>query len=211
MLLKVVTTLWLSLGVILSLSAQESTKDPIYKYHSKNGVPTFSDMEPLDTPYEVIKFGCYACDVKSQVDWHKARLYLTQFREVINNAARKNNIDPAFVRAVIHAESHFNPRAISKQGAQGLMQLMPATAKWLGVHQPFVAEENINGGVKHLARLLKKYHGNVRMASAAYNAGEGAVKRFGGIPPYEETKVYVERVGILHQRYQDNVSQITKI
>jgi soluble lytic murein transglycosylase-like protein len=82
------------------------------------------------------------------------------------------------------------------------MQLMPATAQWLGVRDPFVAQQNIKGGVKHLARLLKKYNGNARMASAAYNAGEGAVKRFGGIPPYAETKVYVERVEILRRRYQ---------
>ena len=113
----------------------------------------------------------------------------------------KYDIDPAFVRAVIHAESHFNPQAVSKQGAQGLMQLMPATAKELGVRNSLSAHQNIKGGVKHLARLLRKYKGDNKLASAAYNAGEGAVKRHGGIPPYKETQVYVERVGILHQRY----------
>ncbi len=192
----------LFISSIVSLPTLATNDDPIYKYQSKQGIPSFSDIEPIGIPYEVVKIGCYACNVKSHVDWHKARLYLTLFTEVINNASAKNKIDPAFVRAVIHAESHFNPKAISKQGAQGLMQLMPATAQWLGVHNPFVAEDNIKGGVKHLARLLKKYHGNARMASAAYNAGEGAVKRFGGIPPYAETRVYVERVEILRRRYQ---------
>jgi soluble lytic murein transglycosylase-like protein len=81
------------------------------------------------------------------------------------------------------------------------MQLMPATAKELGVRNSLSAQQNIKGGVKHLARLLKKYKGDNKLASAAYNAGEGAVKRHGGIPPYKETQVYVERVGILHQRY----------
>jgi len=112
------------------------------------------------------------------------------------------NVDPAYVRAIIHAESHFNHKAISKQGAQGLMQLMPATAKELGVINPFIAHENINGGVKHLAKLLTLYQGSNRLTSAAYNAGEGAVKRYSGIPPYAETEVYVERVAILHQRYR---------
>jgi len=199
--LKAITSS-LFISLLASISAQATDDDPIYKYQSKKGYPTFSDMEPIGVPFEVVKVGCYACNVKSHVDWHKARLYLTLFNKVIINESFKNKIDPAFVRAVIHAESHFNPKAISKQGAQGLMQLMPATAQWLGVNNPFIAEDNIKGGVKHLARLLKKYHGNARMASAAYNAGEGAVKRYGGIPPFAETRVYVERVEILRRRYQ---------
>jgi len=201
MLLKVIAPSFL-IASLVSLSAYADNKDPIYKYHSKGGIPSFSDMEPVGVPFEVVKLGCYACKVRSHIDWHKARLYLTHFSKVINTAAATHDIDPAFVRAVIHAESHFNPQAISKQGAQGLMQLMPATAQWLGVNNPFAAEDNIKGGVKHLARLLKKYHGNLRMTSAAYNAGEGAVKKFGGIPPYAETRVYVERVEILRKRYQ---------
>ena len=82
------------------------------------------------------------------------------------------------------------------------MQLMPATAQELGVKNPFIAKQNIDGGVKHLAHLLKVYNGSNRLAAAAYNAGEGAVKKYSGIPPFAETKVYVERVEILYQRYQ---------
>jgi soluble lytic murein transglycosylase-like protein len=180
--------------------SNETTR--VYKYKSTNGTIAFSDIEPLGIEYQEIKIDCYACKLNSLVDWHKAKLYLTEFSSYIEHAAYINKIDPAFIRAIIHAESHFDKHAISKQGAQGLMQLMPKTAHSLGVKNAFIAKQNINGGAKHLAHLLKKYHGNIQLASAAYNAGEGAVKKFSGIPPFAETQVYVERVEILHRRYQ---------
>ncbi|MCJ8293867.1 MAG: lytic transglycosylase domain-containing protein [Colwellia sp.] len=181
--------------------ASEKKSANIYTYKSSAGVTSFSDIEPFDVAFSRYRFDCYACQVDSLIDWRQAKLYLQPYKNDINQAALKHGIDPAFVRAVIHAESHFNPQAISKQGAQGLMQLMPATARALGVKNSLSAQQNINGGVKHLARLLRKYNGNNNLAAAAYNAGEGAVKRHGGIPPYKETQVYVERVGILHYRY----------
>lgn len=174
----------------------------IYKYKSANGVPSFSDIQPLNTVYEQVRMDCYACQVDSLVDWHNAALYLTQYHGVIEKAATLYKVNSAFIRAIIHAESHFNAKAISKQGAQGVMQLMPTTAQALGVKNPFIAKQNIYGGVKHLAHLLKVYQGNNRLAAAAYNAGESAVKRYSGIPPFAETKVYVERVDILYLRYQ---------
>ncbi|AAZ24046.1 lytic transglycosylase domain-containing protein [Colwellia psychrerythraea] len=190
----------LATSVIVSYAFEKKTAN-IYTYKSTSGVTSFSDIEPLDVDFSRYRFDCYACEVDSLIDWRKATLYLQPYKNDINKAALKYDIDPAFVRAVIHAESHFNPQAVSKQGAQGLMQLMPATAKELGVRNSLSAQQNIKGGVKHLARLLRKYKGDNKLASAAYNAGEGAVKRHGGIPPYKETQVYVERVGILHQRY----------
>jgi len=177
-------------------------KTRVYKYQSAKGITAFSDIEPLGINFQEIKVSCYACKLDSLIDWHNARLYLTEFSSHIEQAAYTNKIDPAFVRAIIHAESHFDRHAISKQGAQGLMQLMPSTAQYLGVKNAFIAKQNIEGGVKHLARLLRKYNGNNQLASAAYNAGEGAVKKFSGIPPFAETQVYVERVEILHRRYQ---------
>lgn len=174
----------------------------IFKYKSASGTPTFSDIEPIGLHFQEIKVDCYACQRDSLINWHKAKLYLTEYSFTIEQAAKTNEIDPALVRAIIHAESHFNKHALSKQGAQGLMQLMPKTAKYLGVKNAFVAKQNIEGGTKHLAYLLKKYHGNIKLASAAYNAGESAVARFAGIPPFTETRVYVERVEILHKRYQ---------
>ncbi|MFQ3209043.1 MAG: soluble lytic murein transglycosylase-like protein [Colwellia sp.] len=182
-------------------NAAERESANIYTYKSISGITSFSDIEPMDVKFSRYRFDCYACEVDSLIDWRKAKLYLQLYKNDINHAALEYGVDPAFVRAVIHAESHFNPQAISKQGAQGLMQLMPATARELGVKNSLSAQQNINGGVKHLARLLRKYKGDNKLASAAYNAGEGAVKRYGGIPPYKETQVYVERVGVLHKRY----------
>lgn len=174
----------------------------IYKYKSAKGVLSFSDIQPLDTKYEQVRIDCFACQVGSLVDWHNTKLYLTQYQHTIKSAAKLYSVNPALIRAIIHAESHFNVKAVSKQGAQGLMQLMPTTAEALGVKNSFIAKQNIYGGVKHLAHLLKIYQGNNQLVAAAYNAGEGAVKKYSGIPPYAETKVYVERVDILYQRYK---------
>jgi|TARA_B110000014_G_C19993658_1_gene514735 soluble lytic murein transglycosylase-like protein len=179
-------------------------KKKVYQYISSTGVPSFTDKRPTQPNYTVYKMDCYACKVDLFIDWRKTKLYENKYSQDIETAAYKYRVDPAYVRAIIHAESHFNPKAVSKQGAQGLMQLMPATANELGVKDSLVASQNINGGVKHLAKLLNKYNGNIRLVSAAYNAGEGAVKIYRGIPPYPETKVYVERVDILHQRYLKN-------
>ncbi|HJU26104.1 MAG TPA: lytic transglycosylase domain-containing protein, partial [Rhodanobacteraceae bacterium] len=97
--------------------------------------------------------------------------------------------------------SGFNPRALSYKGAQGLMQLMPGTASDLGVTNPFDVGQNIRGGAQYLASLLRDFGGNVSLAAAAYNAGEAAVRKYNGVPPYDETQVYVKRVALLRERY----------
>jgi hypothetical protein len=109
-------------------------------------------------------------------------------------AARRHGLDPELVLAVVAVESGFRPQAVSPKGAQGLMQLMPKTASELGVADAFDPEQNLDGGVRHLGSLLSLYDGDVRRALAAYNAGEGAVARHNGVPPYAETRAYVERV-----------------
>lgn len=121
---------------------------------------------------------------------------------LIDVYAQKNDLDADFVRAVVKQESGFNEKATSRCGAAGLMQLMPGTAKGLGVVNPYDAEDNIKGGTKMLSNLLKTYGGNKELALAAYNAGGGAVKKYGGIPPYGETQRYVKNVLSIYNKYK---------
>ncbi len=116
----------------------------------------------------------------------------------IDKAAGRHNVDPNLVRALVKVESNFNPNAVSRKGAMGLMQLMPSTARELKVNNPFNPEENIDAGVRHLKNLLQSYNGNVPLSLAAYNAGSGAVSRSAGIPKYRETRNYVKRITTLY-------------
>jgi len=173
-----------------------------YKYRTADGTLAFSDEKPSGVDYESIRFDCYACKIDSSVNWETTPLFVDRYGPIIDRIAALHAVDAALVRAVIHAESAFNPKARSRVGAQGLMQLMPQTAAELGVGNPFDAEQNIDGGVRYLAGLLKRYDRDVRLATAAYNAGPGAVKEYGGVPPYAETQAYVKRIAILQRRYQ---------
>jgi len=182
--------------------ADEAPRYRVYTYRQQNGVVAFSDKVPARQSYSVMEFSCFACNPRSTVNWGSTRLFTQEFATPIDLAAKAHGVDPALVRAVIHAESGFNPYARSRKGAIGLMQLMPGTASDMGVSDPTAVQQNIQGGVKYLAMLLAQYNGNVTLATAAYNAGPGAVDKYRGVPPFEETQTYVRRVKLLHDRYR---------
>ena len=187
-----------------------------YSYVDAQGVRHYSNRRPKHVAnvsvsrlsYPVFEMEtCYACAVQPGVDFGHTRLNTTAYRDEIATAARDFGVDEAVVRAIIHAESAFRPNALSRVGAQGLMQLMPATARRFGVANPFDAGQNIRGGVQYLSWLLRRFNGDLTLAAAGYNAGEGAVDRYKGVPPYNETRRYVQRVGVLADRYRTTLAR----
>lgn len=180
------------------------TRGAVYKYE-RDGVVHYTNVPPRGAGAQML-FSyvetCYACGVLPGVDFGTVRLNLDAYAGEVKAAAAEFGVDEAVVRAIIHAESAFRPNAVSHAGAQGLMQLIPATATRFGVADVFDPTQNIRGGVQYLAWLLKRYDGDLTLAAAGYNAGEGAVDRHGGVPPYAETQRYVQRVGQLAERYR---------
>ena len=181
---------WLLLLVLLGAIVKPALAD-IYRYVDEDGVIHFSNVP---THY---RFRLYISETK--LDY---RAYFDRYDRIITRAARKHGVDNTLVKAVIRAESDFDRNAVSNKGAQGLMQLMPETAKDLAVKDSFDPHENINAGVRYLKRQLNNFENNVPLALAAYNAGENAVRRYGRIPPYKETRTFVDRV----LRYWDEFS-----
>lgn len=177
----------------------------VYAVKRTDGITEYTNIKPSGGEFTRLFTyiaTCVACDVRSSIDFARTALNLDAYREVVSRVAAEFGVDTALLRAVIHAESAFNPNALSVKGAQGLMQLMPGTATELGVVDAFDADENIRGGARYLAGLLQAFNGDERLATAAYNAGPGAVRRHGGVPPYDETQVYVQRVATLRDRYR---------
>lgn len=185
-------------------STAKVTSGAVYRVDRGDGITEYTNVKPRSGRYAMMFTyiaTCIACDVHSTIDWLSTKLRTELYRDEIAAAAAESGVDAALIRAVIHAESAFNPLALSHKGAQGLMQLMPGTAGDLGVADAFDVGENIRGGARYLAQMLKNFNGNERLATAAYNAGPGAVLKHGGVPPYAETKLYVERVATLRERY----------
>lgn len=187
--------------VIVSMSVNVNAQ--VYKWVDENGIVTYSNIAPpTNQDFTVLRFPCYAADPKCRsVSWERVPLNTRAFRDEIRSASRFSSVEESLIRAIIHAESAYQTDAQSPKGAQGLMQLMPATQQQLNVSNPFDPEDNISGGARYLSRLLKQFKGDFVLAAAAYNAGPAAVEKYGGVPPYDETQEYVRRVKILYRRY----------
>lgn len=185
----------------------------LYSY-VQNGIRHYTSRPPAGgsgaTALRTIRYSfietCHACAARPGVNFGTVRLNTDAYADEVRAAAREFGVEEAIVRAIMHAESAFNPNALSRAGAQGLMQLMPATARRFGVANAFDPGQNIRGGVEYLAWLLRRFNGDLTLAAAGYNAGEGAVDRHGGVPPYSETRRYVERVNVLSERYRGHLA-----
>lgn len=180
--------------VLLALASAASASSKIYYYMDEQGVRHYTDA-PDNNRYRLIVLSPQ--DRTASGDRYDARLLAraTQYDAIIENAAKAAAVEANLVRAVIVVESGFNVRAMSKRGAMGLMQLMPATAARFGISNSFDAQQNITAGARYLKFLLDRFHQNMTLALAAYNAGEEAVDRNGGqVPPFAETMAYVPRV-----------------
>jgi len=185
----------LTLNFLLLLVAGAAAD--IFKYVDADGVVHFTNDPPTK------KFKLYrreGCKVQQQIS---GRLAPSAYGDIISRNCEKYSLEEGLVHAVIKAESNYNSAAVSDKGALGMMQLMPATARLLNVDNPLDAEENIRGGSCYLRQMLNEFNGNLDFAIAAYNAGPNAVRRHGGIPPYEETQTYVKRV----KQYLSNYRQ----
>ncbi len=180
----------------------------MYKFTDKDGITHYTNVRPTGQKnVKTFSFPCYASDSScNQMDWEKIPLNRQAFDDEIRAAAQVFAVDDALIRAIIHAESAYQSEALSPRGAQGLMQLMPATQEELQVVDVFDPGSNIEGGTLYLSRLLEQFDQSVELATAAYNAGPGAVREYGGIPPYRETREYVRRVKILYRRYRSTES-----
>lgn len=176
----------------------------MYKFTDEDGIVHYTNIRPLGQKnIKIFSFPCYASDPKcTQLDWENIPLNRQAYDDEIQAAAQVFTVDDALIRAIIHAESAYQPQALSPRGAQGLMQLMPATQEELQIVDVFDPLSNIEAGTLYLSRLLNQFDQSVELAAAAYNAGPGAVREYGGVPPYKETREYVRRVKILYRRYR---------
>jgi len=179
-----------------------------YLYQLPDGSRVVTDRKQFDKGHKLVtssrhmrKIGKWAA--KKNDKWQAPAINYMRFESLIQQAASRHNVDAALVKAVIHTESHFNPHATSHKGASGLMQLMPQTAEQFGVTDMYNPRQNINAGTEYLSKLMKRYSNSMTLVLAAYNAGETAVARYKGIPPYKETRNYVKKVLKYRSYYSD--------
>jgi soluble lytic murein transglycosylase-like protein len=185
------------------LISHDSSAD-IYRFEDQDGTLHFTDA-PTDRKFKIFMRDMEK-DKRLRTDFGVRRLTRNpaEFDSIIASCSNQYGVPSSLVKAVIHAESGYNPNAVSKKGAAGLMQLMPGTAQQLKVSDSFNPGDNIRGGVKYLKFLLDTFKGDVTLALAAYNAGLSKVAKYGGVPPYEETRNYVTKVLNYQKSYTSN-------
>jgi soluble lytic murein transglycosylase-like protein len=183
------------MAAVVSLALVGAADAGTFRFQDATGTVHYTNA-PSDPRYQRIPGWPDARPVAARSSTLRARA-IAPYAELIRTTAERHRVDPRLVDAVVTAESAGNPRAVSRKGAQGLMQLMPQRSVQLGVSDPFDPKQNVDGGVRHLRDLLLRFGGNVTLALAAYNAGEEAVRTHGGVPPYAETQEYVRRVRAL--------------
>lgn len=207
-------------SIALNTAAISNASANVYAYHGVNGERILTDKRIYDKQFKLVKiyktakkakpkknnnynsviglstkniskgkFSAYRCADKAYIE-RKQQTY----QQTIRTYARRYGVEEALIHSVVKQESCFNEKALSRAGAIGLMQLMPATASYLKVKDPWDPKQNIHGGVKYLSKMLKRFKGNKKFALAAYNAGPGKVDKYGGIPPYRETRRYVKKI-----------------
>jgi len=192
----------IALGVLLLAGVFPTANADIYQFVDENGVVHFTNVSGgrVKKPSKIVaenrktasssEASTGGAENRSQ----QSDSIPVSYVNIINSACSRFGVDPSLVHAIVKVESDFNPFAISRKGATGLMQLMPQTATTMNVRNTFSPDENVEGGVKYLRYLLDRYEGNITLALAAYNAGETAVKKWGTIPPYKETQEYVKKI-----------------
>ena len=200
---KPIKHMFLSLMLLGGVQLVQAKNLTVYKHVDKNGIIHYSSKKPVGKSYNILNVRCPECAAwRNSVNWNTTPLIDNKFSLEIESAARKHGLEPALIKAVIHAESAFKHKAVSSAGAQGLMQLMPLTQKTYQVSDPYDPLQNINGGSAYL-KHLKGVYNRMDVYLAAYNSGETAVEKYGrAIPPFPETREYVRRVKILYKRYQ---------
>ncbi len=185
-----------------TLLVPAAARADIYAFTDEKGIRHFTNIPGLDRRYKMIrKEGPTA--PRAAIAYMPSEAEIRRYQSMVALASKTHGVDDALVHAVISAESNYNPRAVSRAGAQGIMQLMPDTARRYGVANSMDPKQNIDGGVKYLKDLLAMFNGNLSLAVAGYNAGENAVIRYGNkIPPYPETESYVPRVMDYYRKFQ---------
>jgi soluble lytic murein transglycosylase len=188
--------------IFLALTAQiPSARADFFTFTDPDGTIHFADEPPLDAQFSIYK-------VRNEDPFRTAAIKIPkeELRRLISHYGSQFEVAPPLIEAVIKAESEYDPMAVSKKGARGLMQLMPATAEQLGVSNVHDPRENLRGGVRYLRKLLDQFQGDVELAVAAYNAGPGAITKYRGLPPYPETVDYVKKVRKYYDQFQERAS-----